>query len=141
MTEDTGNGISSIGLVPVLNVKDMSKCVEFYGDLGFNILQEYREGDDLLWVWLRSGTTELMLNVHDGIAPEERSTRPDYGDVVLYLYFEDARKVHALLEEKGWPVTEVFRQFYGLDEFYVRDPAGYEVAIASAYQVQQSTGS
>lgn len=141
MADETGNGIASIGLVPVLNVNDMNKCLEFYSDLGFKILQEYREDDDLLWVWLRSGTTELMLNLHGSIEPTERSKRPDYGDVVLYLYFDDARRVHSLLQQKGWPVSDVFRQFYGLDEFYVRDPAGYEVAVASAYQAEQTPNS
>lgn len=135
MTEAQGEKFSSLGLVPVLNVSDMTKCMAFYSDLGFEVQQEYREEDDLLWVWLRSGSTELMLNVQDNISTEDRTKRPDYGDVVLYLYFDDARKVHTHLQSKGWPVTDVCRQFYGLDEFYVRDPAGYEVAIASSYQV------
>lgn len=129
--------MSSIGLVPVLNVKDMKKCVEFYMDLGFEIQQEYKTDDELLWVWLRSGKTELMLNVHDSITTEDRCRRPDYGDVVLYFYFDDAHKIHGQLKEKGWPVTDVCRQFYGLDEFYVRDPAGYEIAVASVYESGQ----
>lgn len=138
MMDEQENGVASIGLVPVLNVKDMGKSVEFYSELGFEIQQEYRDNEELLWVWMRSGKTELMLNVHDSIEPEERNTRPAYGDVVLYLYFDDAHKVHQKLREKGWPVSDVYRQLYGLDEFYVRDPSGYEIAIASVYQGAQA---
>lgn len=138
MTEQNETGLSSLGLVPVLNVKDMKKSLEFYADLGFVVQQGYEEEGNLLWVWMRSGSTELMLNVHEGIEPADRTARPDYGDVVLYLYFDDARRVHEKLSQKGWPVTEVFRQFYGLDEFYVRDPAGYEIAVASVYQAAEN---
>lgn len=137
MMNEVENGVASIGLVPVLNVKDMNKSVKFYSELGFSIQQEYRDDDELLWVWLRSGKTELMLNAHDSIQPEERSQRPAYGDVVLYLYFDDAHMVHQRLKQTGWPVSDIYRQMYGLDEFYVRDPSGYEIAIASVYQGAQ----
>jgi len=72
-----------------------------------------------------------MLNAKDIISPSERAKRPHYSDTVFYLTYPSAREMHGRLSSRGMDVTEVEKQPYGIEEFYVRDPDGYEIAIGS----------
>ena len=50
---------------------------------------------------------------------------------MLYLTVEDAAALHEALSARGLQVGPLERQDYGLVEFQLRDPDGYEVAIGS----------
>ena len=119
-------------LVPLLNVEDVSRSLSFYRDgLGFEIVAQHDDDDTPIWARLSAGDTEIMLNRPDHANSGGRATRPSYGDVVLYLMVDDAASLHRALGEKGLTVGPLERQAYGVDEFQMRDPDGYEIAIGS----------
>ena len=119
-------------LTPLLNVSDVAKSVAFYRELGFEVTARSEDAGGLVWVSLAAGEARLMLNRQNRISSEQRSARPHYGDLVLYLDVPSAHQMHAELSAKGVTVGPVERQPYGVDEFGLRDPDGYELAIMSA---------
>ncbi|MDF1847903.1 MAG: VOC family protein [Parvibaculaceae bacterium] len=119
-------------LVPLLNVADVGMSIEFYEELGFEVKQKIEADGALVWADLEhAGGGTLMLNAKDIIAPGERAARAHYSDTVFYLTYPSAREMHGRLSGRGMDVTEVEKQPYGIEEFYVRDPDGYEIAIGS----------
>jgi uncharacterized glyoxalase superfamily protein PhnB len=54
-----------------------------------------------------------------------------YDDVVLYFSVEDVHSLHRDLSAKGCVPGPVESQDYGLDEFTLRDPDGYELGFGS----------
>jgi catechol 2,3-dioxygenase-like lactoylglutathione lyase family enzyme len=118
-------------VTPLLNVADVAASVPLYERLGFALEQRFEAEGALLWVRLRSGDGDLMLNLQTKIGASARRARPHYGDLVLYLRVASAHAMRDRLIAAGIEVTEVERQAYGVDECYVRDPDGYELAIVS----------
>jgi len=52
-----------VGVAPLLQVYDMPTAVRFYRDLlGFEILNQSRDGEEFDWCLLSRGGTEIMLN-------------------------------------------------------------------------------
>jgi len=122
-------------LVPLLNVEDAARSIEFYtGNFGFAVDQQFEMGGKVLWARLSRGSIGIMINV----SQERRSRavgseRQTYDDVVFYFYVDSAQDVHDELLRKGFAPGPIERQDYGVDEFTVRDPDGYELAFASPY--------
>jgi len=119
-------------LVPLLNVANVGVSIEFYEELGFEVKQKIEAEGALIWADLaHAGGGTLMLNAKNIIAPKDRAARPHYSDTVFYLTYPSAREMHGRLSSRGMDVTDVQKQPYGIEEFYVRDPDGYEIAIGS----------
>lgn len=117
---------------PLLNVADVPRSVAFYRDcLGFKLVEEYELDGQMLWAALQAGDAKLMLNRGPTERSADRRKQPSYSDLVLYLYVDDARATHRELRESGVDVTDVEQEEYGLEEFYLRDPDGYEIGVGS----------
>lgn len=111
-------------LAPLLGVADIDRSIAFYTKvLPFQVAQRTEAGGKILWALLQCGPAKIMLG---------RSGRAG-GDagVVLYLYVASARDCHAALQAKGAAPGAVRLGSHGLEEFRLRDPDGYELAIAS----------
>lgn len=116
---------------PLLNVADVATSLTWYRHLGFQEMRRFESDGALVWALAGNGPHHLMLNQSDRIAATERRARPHYGDVVLYVAVESAADAHAVLTAAGFAPGPVERQAYGVDEFVLRDPDGYEVAVTS----------
>jgi len=119
-------------LVPLLNVEDAERSIAFYtGHLGFQVAQRYTAKGTTVWAMLRHGAVKLMINRSDRTDSGGRRQRAAYGDAVLCLYVASARDCHAALRAAGVAVSEVTIEPYGVEEFRLRDPDGYEIAIVN----------
>lgn len=111
-------------LAPLLSVADVDRSIAFYTKvLPFQVAQESEADGRILWALLQSGPVKIMLN-RSGQAGRDSG-------VVLYLYVASARDCHAALLAKGVAAGAVRPGSRGLEEFRLRDPDGYEIAIAS----------
>ena len=124
------------GLTPLLNVADAAASIDFYTHtLGFSVERQFELDGKVAWARISNGATALMLNQSPGRArrgPREDAT--SYDDVVLYFDVDDAPKLHRQLSERGLAPGPCERQDYGVHEFTLRDPDGYELAFGSAIE-------
>jgi uncharacterized glyoxalase superfamily protein PhnB len=120
-------------LTPLLNVADAGKSAQFYCEyLGFEVDDRFESEGKLIWARLSRGPVEMMINASsERAARATRDGATTYDDIVLYFSVEDARTLHRELLARGCAPGAVERQDYGLDEFTMRDPDGYELGFGS----------
>lgn len=119
-------------LVPSLGVSDLGRSTAFYSEFfGFEPVDSAEDADGQpLWVWLRSGSAELMLQQLD---PEAQITLdPALGHSwVLYLRPADLDRTRDRLAAAGVDVSPVSATPYGARECFARDPDGYSLWLSA----------
>jgi len=119
-------------LTPLLNVEDVSRSILFYESLiGFEIVTDFEADGIAEWALLRAGEVEIMLNEGDADDSAQRRRMPPFSGPVLYFDVEDCQALHADLLSRGFRVESLEPQEYGVLEFRLRDPDGYELAFTS----------
>jgi DNA-binding CsgD family transcriptional regulator/catechol 2,3-dioxygenase-like lactoylglutathione lyase family enzyme len=133
-----GSDTMPINRVDILiNVSDVERSLSFYRDLiGMKVDATWADEDGRArWAKLiASGGSSLMLNQPSGHPLADRASRPAYRDAVVYLKMDSTDELHAVhcrLGQSGAEPGECHDEMYGLREFTVRDPDGYEVALVT----------
>ena len=128
-----------VGLVPLLNVEDVGRSVYFYKDaLGFRLDESFERDGVLVWACLTFGPVRLMLHQPPWAESELRREGHSYDDAVLFFWVEDARALHTDLSARGYEVGGLQGGERGMQEFYMRDPDGYELGFATSITMQKS---
>ena len=124
-------------LTPLLNVQDAARSVSFYCEkLGFGIDNSFEDKGKLVWAHISRGPVQMMINAScERAARDIRVGAKTYDDVVLYFSVEDVHSLHRDLSASGCVPGPVESQDYGLDEFTLRDPDGYELGFGSPAKV------
>ncbi len=113
-------------LVPLSYVRSVSRSIEFYAKLGFQVGNTFTpEGaPEPAWAWLESDRASLMV---------ARASEPVIASqqaVLFYLYCDDVIAMRAELQNAGIVVGEIRYEFYApRGEFRVEDPDGYVLMI------------
>jgi uncharacterized glyoxalase superfamily protein PhnB len=124
--------MQAISCRPLLNVADCRASLAFYHDqLGFQVLLRDAPDDRVRFASLAWGGAGLMLNQNGRARSEARLSGATFEGTVLYFQVPDARALQHAWKAKGLAVSEPEAQAYGVDEFYLRDPDGYELAFTS----------
>ena len=119
-------------LAPLLNVENAERSIRFYVEaLHFEIVRQAEFDGSVGWAALRHGDITIMINRSDHSESVARRKRPSYGETVFYFYVDSAADLHRMLKDKGIAVSDVTIEDYGLAEFRLRDPDGYELAFGS----------
>lgn len=112
--------------VPLFDVADVDKSIEFYVDgLGFELQDKWVEDDVLRWCRVEHGDSALMLQKTQGEPPANRGP-----GLTLYFICEDAKAAHQEFKERGVQVGEPFVG-NNMDVFYFKDPDGYRLSFES----------
>ena len=119
-------------LTPNLIVPDVGEAQKFYESLGFVTVVTVPDDGPPHFAILVCGAVELMLQSQANIAEDlPGAVSGDVGaSVVLYMEVADVEAVHATLEGSSEIVMPLRSTFYGMREFYVRDPHGYVLGFA-----------
>ncbi len=120
-------------LVPMLNVRDISASLEFYGiALGFSIVSDPKAVDEWKWATIRSGSTEIMLSetncetrLEKNIDPHSNTNWP----VIFYFYPDNVAELYQHIKESGFAPTELVTTIYGMREFSIQDPDGHMLSF------------
>jgi DNA-binding CsgD family transcriptional regulator/catechol 2,3-dioxygenase-like lactoylglutathione lyase family enzyme len=133
-----GSDTMAVSRIDILiNVSDVERSLSFYRDLiGMKLDATWADEEGRTrWAKLvASDGSSLMLNQPSGHSLVERASRPAYRDAVVYLKVENAGElnaVHRRLGECGATPGACHDEIYGQREFIVRDPDGYEIALAT----------
>lgn len=116
-------------IVPLLLVDDMTACLAFYRDrLGFQVVQSWEPDGVLSWCRLERDGAALMLQ----LACEEDGPAAGRGRGVGFFFnCDDADGLFAELRGKGLDLGPPKLAFYGMNQIFVTDPAGYELCFQS----------
>ena len=115
------------GLVPMAHVADVTRSIDFYRKLGFEVGNIFEHDGMLRWAWLHSGAAHLM------IARSARPMNPDAQDVLFYLYASDVAEYREQLAAQGMRVGELEYRFYAKrGEFRIADPDGYCLLVGNS---------
>lgn len=127
------------GMVPLLQVYDMSQALAFYQEtLGFEVVSaspivDAPEGRFSHWVWLELGPVQVMLNTayDEGQRPPRRVTEQQrwHRDTCLYFDVADVDLVHAELGSKIAGLKPPTHTQYGMRQLYLSDPDGYNLCF------------
>jgi len=119
-------------LVPLLNCEDVSASITFYqAALDAEVESSWDLEGTVRWARIGFEAGKLMLNTPDGISSQDRRSRKEFSDAVLYLICNDAPARHERLRAAGLDVGELRDEDYGNVEFSVRDPDGYVLRFSS----------
>ena len=127
-------------LTPMLAVGDLSKTIEFYqAALGLFVSCTFENDGRIVWAefsssqrWFLCEGPVLMCNEVPQSAqatPEERRAKKG---MILYLYPFDVAKLHAELVQKGFAPGDLRVTVYGMKEFELEDPDGYQLWFGQA---------
>ena len=115
------------GLVPIARVADMKRSIEFYAQLGFEVMGKFEPEGQLKWAHLRNGGADLMLS----LAAEP--INPAAQGVLFYMYVLEVAKFREQLAAQGLKVGELRYFFFAKDgEFKIVDPDGYVLLVSQA---------
>ncbi len=113
-------------MVPMLNVPDVERTIEWYDRLGFKVAKATR-GAGLErranWAWLTRGDVHLMVNAGDTTAAGQRQ------EVQLYILTEDVDAEYEQLKDKVTILANLAETFYGMKEFIVEDINGFSICF------------
>ena len=119
-------------LIPLLNVEDVKKSIEFYKlVLEGEIESQWEMEGRVRWARIGFEGGKLMLNTPDSADSGQRRNRAEFADTVLYVMCSDAPRQREKLMAAGLDVGELSHEEYGNDEFAVRDPDGYPIRFSS----------
>ena len=118
----------------MLGVLDLKKTIEFYTSaLDFEVTGSFEHDGKLVWAefasakrWLVCDNPILMCNQipPECIGPDDRRTKKN---MIFYYYPFNVVELHATLREKGFAVSELRVTIYGMKEFEMEDPDGYQL--------------
>ena len=118
-------------LTPVLLVDAIEPVLPFWRDrLGFAVVGEVEHEGRLGFVMLARDGAMVMYQTHASVAHDVPALAGDTGrGVGLFLQVADVAAVEQALAGLDVVVPRR-RTFYGMDEFGVREPAGFAVTFA-----------
>ncbi len=111
-------------LIPVLDVRDVERSIEFYCDvLGFTVSDKVTWGGQTEWALLSNDNVQLML-----CAAQEQDTEEitRTGEGVFFLHHENLESLLAYLGAKGYDQqSSILQPQRSGRDFFLRDPDGY----------------
>ena len=112
------------GLTPMLGVADVQQSINFYTEvLGFKLGDTSEHAGAICWAHLCHGETELMLTEVANPEAGREGRRQTY----LYFYPDNVVALHSHLAVRGHSVQPLRVAFYGMKEFEMEDPDGYQL--------------
>jgi uncharacterized glyoxalase superfamily protein PhnB len=126
-TQTTLKGTS---VMPNLTVDDLTRSLEFFTALGFEVDERWEEDGKLLGVMLKAGTVQIGLSQDDG-----KKGRDRVKGVGMRIYIEadgDIDEVAARARATGVTLArEPHDTDWGNRAFEVKEPSGFLLTIGS----------
>lgn len=125
-------------MVPMLNVRDIFKSLEFYQKaLGFRLLSPMEELIHFRWGIIAADGTEFMLSESDCAPKQENDIDPlthHNWAVNFYFYPANIQELYDALVANQFTPTRLKVTEYGMQEFSLQDPDGHLLSFGAENQ-------
>ena len=116
---------------PNIFVNDINKTIDFYKELGFNVVTTVPEQGDIFWAMMTCGNVTFMFQTFESLGTELPTiSRHNGGSLLLYIQTSDIRKFFDRIKGNVKVVKELEKTFYGATEFSIEDNNGYLLTFA-----------
>ena len=116
---------------PNIFVRDINETINYYKQLGFELIMTVPEEGDLVWAMMTCGEVTFMFQSFDSLGEElPEISRQDGGSLLLYIQIEEIRKFHNSIVKKVDVIKGLEKTFYGATEFSIKDLNGYILTFA-----------
>ncbi len=116
---------------PNIFVKDIHKTIDFYKELGFNVVTTVPEQGDIFWAMMTCGNVTFMFQTFESLGTELPTiSRQNGGSLLLYIQTSDIRKFFDRIKDNVKVVKELEKTFYGATEFSIEDNNGFLLTFA-----------
>lgn len=126
-------------------VEDVGRTLDFYERvLGFGLVMAVPEDSQqivttretntpLAFAIVRQGGAELMFQSQRSLSrePAAPGAQEIVENISLYIEVDHVKDLYRSLRNKVAIQTDLHATFYGMEEFYIRDPNGYVLGFAS----------
>ncbi len=112
----------------MIHVPDVRATVEWYTSIGFTLIRQNEEDDEINWAKLSFGNSELMLNIGGKPSTEKRR------EVDLYITTDNVDDLYRRLKGRVQIVVDPYDAFYGMREFIIRDCNGFWITFGQPIQ-------
>lgn len=112
-------------------VNDINKTIDFYKQLGFNVVMTVPEEGDLTWAMMTCGNVTFMFQTFQSIGNELPSiSRQGGGSLLFYIKTTEIRNFFEQINDNVKVVKGLEKTFYGATEFSIEDNNGYLLTFA-----------
>ena len=116
---------------PNIFVKDINKTIDFYKQLGFNVVTTVPEQGDIIWAMMTCGNVTFMFQTFESLGNDlPVISRQTGGSLLLYIQTTEIRKFFDQIKDNVKVVKELEKTFYGATEFSIEDNNGYLLTFA-----------
>lgn len=116
---------------PNIFVKDINKTIDFYKQMGFQLVMTVPEKGDFVWAMMTNGAVNFMFQTFDSLADElPEIRRQDGGSLLFYIKLKNIRTFFESIKEKVTVLKGLEKTFYGAIEFSIKDNNGYVLTFA-----------
>lgn len=126
-----------VNVVPLLWVGNMAKSLDFYRQLGFEVIETWEPESAIQWCSLRFGDAELMLQQTEDSTPANVPTA-NGGGIELYIICSDVKALYQRYSRAGLNTTKPRTAFYPMEQIFLRDPDGRSLCFETPVPVQQA---
>lgn len=131
-------------LTPNFEVKDIKETVNFYQSvLGFSLVmavpetpdgieQSFADGKEYVYALVSKDKVEMMFQRSDSFRDDVKMAKdiPFGASVSFYLEIDGLDGFYNEIKDKVAGITEPKLAWYGMKEFYTKDPNGYILGFA-----------
>jgi uncharacterized glyoxalase superfamily protein PhnB len=116
---------------PNIFVRDINETINYYKQLGFELIMTVPEEGDPVWAMMTCGEVTFMFQSFDSLGEElPEISRQDGASLLLYIQIEEIRKYHDSIVKKVDVIKGLEKTFYGATEFSIKDLNGYILTFA-----------
>lgn len=116
---------------PNIFVRDINETINYYKQLGFELIMTVPEEGDPVWAMMTCGEVTFMFQSFDSLGEELPDiSRQDGASLLLYIQIEEIRKYHDSIVKKVDVIKGLEKTFYGATEFSIKDLNGYILTFA-----------
>lgn len=116
---------------PNIYVRNIKQTVDFYKQLGFDVLTTVPDKGDPVFVLMRCGGVTFMFQTFESIGNTlPLISRNDGGSLLLYIKVENISALFVKIKDKVAIVHGLEKTFYGATEFSIVDNNNYLLTFA-----------